>query len=151
MTKSVMTKSDQKMRIAAERRNPGKASRELWAGLLRFNRAKAGPVRYSHLVISARDGKGKIVGGAILQSYWEETYVELLWLSEKMRGEGVGRDLMREAERHARKRGSVLIHLNTYSFQAPRFYEKLGYRRFGAMSGSPKGASRYFYAKRLKA
>ena len=57
--------------------------------------------------------------------------------------------LMQEAERRARRRGSLLIHLNTYSFQAPGFYEKLGFRRFGGMEGSPAGASRHFYAKRL--
>jgi ribosomal protein S18 acetylase RimI-like enzyme len=56
---------------------------------------------------------------------------------------------MQEAERRARRRGSRLIHLNTYSFQAPGFYEKLGYRRFGGMSGSPAGASRHFYVKPL--
>jgi len=136
-------------RIATERRDPAKASRELWAGLLRYNRAKAGPFRYSRRVICVRDAKGRIRGGVILQSYWKETYVELLWLSDKMRGEGVGSELIREAERQARRRGSLLIHLNTYSFQAPRFYEKLGFRRVGMMSGSPKGARRYFYVKRL--
>jgi len=137
------------VRIAVDRRNSAKASRALWAGLIRFNRTKACPLRYSRLVISARDRKGKFAGGVILQSYWKETYVELLWLSEKMRGDGVGSELIREAERQARRRGSILIHLNTYSFQAPRFYEKLGYRRFGTISGSPKGASRHFYVKRL--
>jgi GNAT superfamily N-acetyltransferase len=137
------------LRIAVEKRNPVKASRALWAGLLRFNRAKAGPFRYSRQVVCARDAKGKIAGGVILESYWRETYVELLWLSEKARGKGVGSELIREAELRARKRGSILIHLNTFSFQAPGFYEKLGYRRLGSMSGSPKGESRHFYAKRL--
>jgi GNAT superfamily N-acetyltransferase len=139
-----------KARIATERRNPAKTSRELWAGLLRYNRAKAGPFRYSRRVICARDEKGRIRGGLILESYWKETYVELLWLSEKMRGNGVGSALIREAERQARRRGSVLIHLNTYSFQAPRFYEKLGFRRIGSMRGSPKGQSRHFYMKPLQ-
>jgi GNAT superfamily N-acetyltransferase len=136
-------------RVATERGNPAEASRALWAGLLRHNRAKAGPFRYSRRIISARNASGKIVGGAILQSYWKETYLELLWLSEKARGQGVGSELIREAERQARRRGSALMHLNTYSFQAPGFYEKLGYRRIGAIRGSPEGASRYFYAKRL--
>ena len=35
--------------------------------------------------------------------------------------------------------------------QAPGFYEKQGYRRFGGMSGSPKGESRHFYVKHLRA
>ena len=86
-----------------------------------------------------------------MQSYWRETYVELLWLSEAARGAGLGAQLVEEAERRAQRHGSRLIHLNTYSFQAPGFYEAQGYRRFGAVSGSPRGEKRYFYVKRLSA
>jgi GNAT superfamily N-acetyltransferase len=126
-------------------------SRELWAGLVRFNRTQAGPLRYSRIVLSARDDQDRLLGGLILQSYWRESYIELLWLSARVRRGGVGSRLIEEAERLARKRGSRLIHLNTFSFQAPGFYEKQGYRRFGGMSGSPKGHSRHFYVKRLRA
>ena len=138
-------------RIAVERTNAAKASRELWNGLLKFNRQQAGPLRYSRTVLSVRDGKKRLLGGLILQSYWRESYIELLWLSAGARDSGFGRRLIQEAERHARRRGSRLIHLNTYSFQAPGFYEKQGYRRFGGMSGSPRGESRHFYVKRLRA
>lgn len=137
------------MRVVAERGHASAASRFLWAGLVRYNRRTAGPLRYTRTVLTVRDTKNKIQGGVILQSYWKETYVELLWLSPKARRSGLGRQLMKEAERRARKRGSVLLHLNTYSFQAPGFYEKLGFRRFGGMEGSPARASRHFYAKRL--
>ena len=136
-------------RIIVERRDARKAARALWRGLTRFNKEKAGPFHYSRIVISARGKSGRIVGGIILQSYWTETYVELLWLSERARGQGGGRALIEEAERSARRRGSRVMHLNTYSFQAPGFYEKLGFRRAAAVSGSPHGATRYFYVKRL--
>ena len=69
--------------------------------------------------------------------------------SERARRGGLGSELIAEAERRARRRGSQLLHLSTYSFQAPEFYEKLSFRRVGKMSGSPKGASRYYYLKRL--
>ena len=138
-------------RVAVERSNAGKASRELWKGLVSFNRQQAGALKYSRTVVSVRDGKGRLLGGLILQSYWRESYIELLWLSARARRAGLGSKLIREAERRARRRGSRLIHLNTYSFQAPGFYEKQGYRRFGGMSGSPRGESRHFYVKRLRA
>jgi len=137
--------------VVAERSDPGAVSRELWKGLVRFNREQAGPLRYKRTVLSVRDGKGRLLGGLILQSYWQESYVELLWLSARARRAGFGSQLLKEAERRAQRRGSRLIHLNTYSFQAPGFYEKQGYRRFGGMSGSPQGASRHFYVKRLRA
>ena len=138
-----------KPRVAAERKHARKVAARLWSGLLSFNRKTAGPFRYTRTVLTARSEAGKILGGLILQSYWNESYVELLWLSTRARKHGIGRELMAEAERRARNRGSRLLHLNTYSFQAPGFYEKLGFRRFGKMSGSPKGASRYFYVKGL--
>lgn len=136
-------------RIVAERSAARAMSRKLWNGLLRYNRKAAGPFHYSRAVLSVRDRKGRVLGGLILQSYWKESYVELLWLSAQARRLGYGRRLMQEAERRARRRGSLLIHLNTYSFQAPGFYEKLGFRRFGGMAGSPRGASRHFYVKEL--
>jgi GNAT superfamily N-acetyltransferase len=137
-------------RVVVERSDPGAVSRELWKGLVRFNREQAGPLSYARTVMSVRDGKGRLLGGLILQSYWRESYIELLWLSARTRGSGVGSRLLKEAESRARRRGSRLIHLNTYSFQAPSFYEKQGYRRFGGISGSPQGESRHFYVKRLR-
>jgi GNAT superfamily N-acetyltransferase len=137
-------------RVVAERSHAAAVSRELWKGLVTFNRAQAGPLRYNRTVLSVRDDRGRLLGGLILQSYWRESYIELLWLSARARRTGVGSRLVEEAERRARRRGSRLIHLNTFSFQAPRFYEKLGYRRFGGMSGSPQGESRHFYVKRLR-
>jgi GNAT superfamily N-acetyltransferase len=137
-------------RIVVEKKKAaGAVSRKLWDGLVRFNRKQAGPLRYTRNVLSVRDGKGQVLGGLILQSYWKESYVEVLWLSERARRLGFGSRLIKEAERRARRRGSILIHLNTYSFQAPGFYEKLGFKRFGGMAGSPRGASRHFYVKRL--
>jgi GNAT superfamily N-acetyltransferase len=138
-----------KTRIVVERKNSTAEARHLWAGLVRYNRAQAGPLRYTRTVLTVRGGTGRVLGGLILQSYWRESYVELLWLSDRARRLGYGRRLMQEAERRARHRGSRLIHLNTYSFQAPGFYEKLGFRRFGGMTGSPLGASRHFYVKQL--
>ncbi len=138
-------------RIVLETNNKRAASRRLWNGLIRFNRAQASPFHYSRIVLTVRSARGAILGGLILQSYWKESYVELLWLSDRARGRGHGRRLMAEAERRARRRGSLLLHLNTYSFQAPGFYEKLGFTRVGGMQGSPPGASRHFYAKRLSA
>jgi GNAT superfamily N-acetyltransferase len=135
--------------LVVERSNKFSASRDLWRGLVRFNRQQAGPFRYKRTVLSVRDSRKRLLGGLILQSYWRESYVELLWVAARARGAGLGSKLIQEAERQARRRGSRLIHLNTYSFQAPRFYEEQGYRRFGSIAGSPKGASRHFYVKHL--
>lgn len=109
-----------------------------------------GSPRYRRAVISARNAKGRLLGGLILESYWRESYVELLWVSAKSRGTGLGSRLLQRAEDVARRRGSRMIHLNTFSFQAPQFYEGHGYRRFGRLAGSPAGQSRHYFVKYLR-
>ena len=140
-----------KGKLVAERSDLAATSRELWKGLIKFNREQAGRLRYKRTVLSVRDDKGRLMGGLIMQSYWHESYIELLWLAARARKAGFGSMLIREAERRARRRGSRVIHLNTYAFQAPGFYAKQGYQRFGGISGSPQRESRHFYAKRLRA
>jgi|SRR5215218_7325267 len=136
-------------KVVAERSQAAVVSRALWKGLIAFNRQHAGPLHYQRTVLSVRNDKGRVMGGLIMQSWWLETYVDLLWLSARARKAGFGSMLLKEAERRARQRGSRLMHLNTYTFQAPGFYAKQGYRRFGGFSGSPHGGGRHFYVKHL--
>ena len=138
-------------KVVMERINSAATSRKLWKGLVTFNREQAGPLRYSRTILSVRDEKGRLLGGLITQSWWQETYIELLWLASRARGAGLGGSLIKEAERRAQRRGSRVIHLSTYSFQAPAFYESQGYKRVGTVPGSPQGAKRYFYFKRVRA
>lgn len=76
-------------------------------------------------------------------------YVELLGVAEAARGRDVGTALMRELERLGRERGYIGIWLDTYSFQAPDFYRKLGYEELGRIPDYPPGQARHFFAKRL--
>ncbi|MFK4810829.1 GNAT family N-acetyltransferase [Devosia sp. ZW T5_3] len=76
-------------------------------------------------------------------------FIELLFVPERLRGQGVGRQLMAEAERIAREHGLVGIRLDTFEFQARGFYEKLGFTVFGEIADHPPGSSRYFLSKLL--
>jgi ribosomal protein S18 acetylase RimI-like enzyme len=80
---------------------------------------------------------------------WQWLFIRLLWLPETLRGTGLGRDLMQRAEAEASARGCGNVWLDTYSFQARGFYEKLGYTVFGTLEGYPPGHRRYFLQKRL--
>lgn len=54
-----------------------------------------------------------------------------LFVCEKARGKGIGRQLMQAAERHARQVGAVRIQLETHhsNTNAQRLYEGLGYQK----------------------
>jgi len=56
---------------------------------------------------------------------------------------------MDRAEAIARAHGCVGIWLDTFSFQARGFYEKLGFAVFGTMEDFPPGHQRFFLQKRL--
>ena len=63
---------------------------------------------------------------------------------------GVGRELMAQAEARATERGCHSAWLDTFSFQARGFYEKLGYVEFGTLDYPPMH-KRHFMKKRLVA
>jgi len=42
-----------------------------------------------------------------------------------------------------------LIYLNTFGFQAPEFYKKMGYELFGLLEECINGYNQYFFKKEL--
>ena len=92
---------------------------------------------------------GSWLGGLTAHQGSDWLFVELLGVAETAQGNGVGRMLMEAAESHARAAGSRGVWVDTYSFQAPGFYERLGYTEFGRITEYFDGHDRIFYAKRL--
>ena len=99
------------------------------------------------LAIFLRD-ETRIVAGLAGETYCGWLFVKYLWVSEELRGRGVGRELMARAEVLARERGCHSAWLDTFSFQAPGFYENLGYQEFGRLD-YPPDHHRRFIRKRL--
>ena len=56
---------------------------------------------------------------------------------------------MKRAELYAVERDCTDAYLDTFSFQAGPFYEKLGYRVFGTLENHPAGHLYYFMTKKL--
>jgi GNAT superfamily N-acetyltransferase len=104
------------------------------------------PVRFAFL---SRDAAGALQAGVMGALSWTWMFVEAVWVSEALRGRGVGRALMAAAERHAREAGCHSVWLDT--FQAETFYLGLGYETFGALDDYPKGQRRAFMRKALGA
>jgi GNAT superfamily N-acetyltransferase len=122
--------------------------RRLAYGLEDFNEEQwPGHEPWIRLAILVRDGT-RLCAGLEGHTYMGWLFVQHLWVTPPQRGQGIGRLLMAEAERTARERGAHSAWLDTYSFQAPGFYEKLGYRQFGELD-YPPGRKRCFLQKRL--
>ena len=100
------------------------------------------------LAFTVRDAAGAIVGGLWGRTGYGFLFVELL-ASGPARGAGIGREVMAQAEGAARQRGLTGIWLDTWTFQAPGFYEKLGFAEVGRIPNYPPGHDRIFFMKRL--
>jgi GNAT superfamily N-acetyltransferase len=87
---------------------------------------------------------GNTAGGVIGAVFWDWLYIDLMWLPEGLRGRGLGRELLQSLEEEARKQGARHVFLDTFSFQAPGFYQKHGYEVFGELPGFPAGHTRFY-------
>ena len=120
-------------------------------GISDFNHAAVDPSLggEKNLCFVLRTPEGEHVGGVIGTTYWGWFYISLMWIREDLRGKGYGAQLMAQAEDEAVRRGAKHAYLDTFDFQAPGFYEKLGYAVFGSLPDFPPGHTRYFMAKEL--
>ncbi len=75
--------------------------------------------------------------------------IDHLWVHEAERGHGLGRLLIEAAEAEAARRGCGQLMLSTHSFQAPEFYERLGYQKRAVVPGRPISHDLIVYAKQL--
>ncbi len=128
---------------------PDPAMREaILAPLIAYNHEAGGPSGYAPVAVTVRDTEGAIAGGLWGYISYGYLFVELLCMGPA-RGQGIGTAVMALAEEEARRHGCVGIWLDTFTFQAPEFYQKLGFTAFGRIADHPPGQARIFYLKRL--
>jgi GNAT superfamily N-acetyltransferase len=96
--------------------------------LYRYNVERTGRDDGQLLAILLRDEMDRIVAGLYGWTWGGWLKIDYLWVSQEERRQGRGRQLLAAAEAEARKRGCSHATLNTFSFQAPDFYPKFGYR-----------------------
>src|SRR5262245_48809855 len=116
----------------------GPARRAIIKGLVAYNTRAVGKFGFKRLSVTV-GARGAIVGGLSADTYLGWMYISLLWVSDDYRGQGFGSKLMKAAEKEARRRGIKRAWVDTFSFQAPAFYRKLGYRQFGRLKDYPAG------------
>jgi GNAT superfamily N-acetyltransferase len=136
--------------VVVERPDPG-LRESIRRPLAEFNVRFAGGSVPEPIAIVLRDPTNDaVVGGLWAVSAYHWIYVDLLFVPENLRGRGLGSALMKKAEEIAAQRGCIGLRLDTLSFQAPRFYEKLGYREYGRLASLPNDRyERIYYFKML--
>lgn len=142
------------MRRAAPRAQPDidervtdDEARVVLAGVSAFSDLHAPPRNYRPVRLAVRDDAAHVVAGLLGSIVWDWLQVDVLWVDEPARGQGLGRALIARAEHLARAAGCRHARVDTFDFEARGFYENLGYRVYGQLDGFPAGHTHFHLRK----
>ncbi|WP_395316034.1 GNAT family N-acetyltransferase [Variovorax sp. UC74_104] len=127
-------------------------SGELGLKLRRYNYGFVGEYpKQEYIRIDARDDSGRLLGGlrGFVFLYWLD--VEVLFVEEDARAEGLGSRLLAEAERQAITLGARNAKLSTFEWQARGFYLKQGYEEYARIDDYAPGFYLAYMKKALQA
>ena len=120
------------------------------ANLIRaYNRANRETSKSELLNIYLEDEEGNLVAGMVAETFGNWLEIEYLYVSDDLRGQGIGSKILEMAENESRNRGCKYSFVDTFNFQAQKFYEKHGYKEVFALKKYPYTWERYYYTKEL--
>lgn len=121
----------------------------IYKGLLEYNLARIEDKNQKDLGIYLQNEAGLKTAGLIGDTHGNWLFVKYLWVSEELRGQNIGSQILKQAEEVAKERGCKYAFLDTFSFQAPEFYKKYGYQEVFALEEYPLTGKRYYFTKTL--
>jgi ribosomal protein S18 acetylase RimI-like enzyme len=89
------------------------------------------------------------VGAIVVAHFWGALHTKYLYVEETFRGRGIGSRLMQKAFTYGKEKNVSFAFVETMSFQALPFYEKMGFALEFTRSGYAHGASFHYLAKKL--
>lgn len=117
--------------------------------LIEYNSAHVPNGIYEEVNLCMKNDNGDLIAGLNSAICWNWMEIDILWVEENNRKNGLGKRLLAEAETIARSKNCTFIKLNTFSFQAPDFYKKYGYQEIAIIENAPLGSSHYYFKKDL--
>ncbi len=122
----------------------------LEAALDEHNMSLTGRRDYRPLGVFERDpSSGAVLAGLYGYTWAGWLEIKFVWVHPDQRGRGLARRLLETAEAEARARGCHSAWLDSYTFQAPGMYQRLGYQVFGRLRSYPESAERVFLMRTL--
>lgn len=119
-------------------------------GMLSYHASKGHPRKTEIYSVTLKDRNNAVKGMIIVSFLWNGMHIDSLWIDETVRDQKWGSSLLRMAEEEAIKRECTIVYTDTFTWQAPKFYEKQGYKLYGKLEDFPKGNSLFYYAKNLR-
>ncbi|WP_444946821.1 GNAT family N-acetyltransferase [Microbulbifer sp. VTAC004] len=101
------------------------------------------------LAVQIRNASGEVIAGAAARSFGDWLLLDTLSVSEELRGQNIGSQLLSKIEISGKQRGCKKCLLDTLNFQAMPFYKNQGYEVKWVQEGYPKEGCKYFMVKEL--
>jgi len=111
---------------------------ELEQRIYEYNASKTGHGDAAQIGFTLHSGEA-LIGAAAGYTWAGMCELRQLWMDETHRGQGYGRKLLLQFIEEARSRHCTKVYVATYEFQAPRFYNRFGFRPVAAVNGRPSG------------
>lgn len=92
----------------------------------------------------------EFVGAIVVQSFWGQLHIKYLFVEKHYRGQGIARELMNHAIEFGKERDCNFAFVETMSFQAPKFYQKMGFKIEFSRPGYAKNTCFHYLKKDLK-
>ncbi|QYK00556.1 GNAT family N-acetyltransferase [Shewanella psychrotolerans] len=101
------------------------------------------------LGLKLEDEQGTLLAGLSARTFGNWLMIDNLWVSDALRGQQIGSQILNEAEHIAKERGCIYAILDTLNFQAKPFYESRGYQLQWTLEAYPATGCKYFMTKAL--
>lgn len=118
-------------------------------GMLDYHASKGHPRKTDTYSVALKSSENKLVGCVVVLFLWNGMHIDSLWVDETMRGKDYGTKLMEMVEKEGIKRGCTIAYTDTFTWQAPEFYKKLGYKEYGKLEDFPAGNTLTYFFKNL--
>ena len=97
-----------------------------------------------------KNDEGQVIGGLCGYSVLGTMTLDDLWVDERYRSQGYGKDLLMYAETIAKERGCIALQTACFSFQNLGFMKSQGFDTFGVSDVYPRGVKEYYLIKRIE-
>ena len=99
--------------------------------------ATPGTAAARELTVQIHDADGELAAGLNGWTWGVAAGIAMTWVRDDVRGARLGSRLLTEFETEARNRGCTHVFVTSFTFQAPGFYERHGYREIFRWDGVP--------------
>jgi GNAT superfamily N-acetyltransferase len=118
-------------------------------GVIQFGRTEAAGGNPRPIACFLRDS-GEIIAGATGRTEFNRLFVGYLWVTERLRGQGLGSEALKRIEGAARERGSSDALIETLSDRTVSLYQRLGYVVVASIDRYVGGFTKYVLIKDLQ-